>query len=154
MTQTRWQQRFENYQKALQRLTSAVELAKTRELSDLENQGLIQAFEFTYELSWNVIKDFYREQGDTDIQGSRDAFRLAFQRGLVDKGDIWMEMIKSRMLSSHTYNEETAKQVSDSIKNQYHAAFRALSESLTDKLNIDTGETHLVLIPSPLMGEG
>jgi len=138
----------------LARLTSAVELATTRDLSDLENQGLIQAFEFTYELSWNVIKDFYREQGETDIQGSSDAFRLAFQRGLVGQGDIWMEMIKSRMMSSHSYNEETAKQVSDSIKNQYHQAFKALGASLTAQLDVDDGEMYLALVPSPLMGEG
>lgn len=79
-------------------------LAKTRELGQLEQQGLIQAFEFANELAWNLITDFYESQGDADIQSSRGAFRLEYKRGLIQHGDLWTEMIRSRMLSSHTYN--------------------------------------------------
>jgi len=130
----RWHQRLDNFNRALARLTDAVELSDIRPLTDLENQGLIQAFEFTYELSWNLIKDFYQEQGDTEIQGSRDAFRLAFKRGLITAGDIWMEMIKSRMQTSHTYNEKTAREISEKTRKVYYFEFRNLSQVLGAKL--------------------
>ncbi|MGC8744755.1 MAG: nucleotidyltransferase substrate binding protein [Verrucomicrobiia bacterium] len=60
---------------------------------NLEKQGLIQSFEYTYELAWNVLKDNLQMQGETDIHGSRDAIRLAFRRGLIDEGEVWMDMI-------------------------------------------------------------
>lgn len=111
MTDIRWIQRFNNFTKALKQLEKAVHLSEQRKLSELEEQGLIQAFEYNYELAWNTIKDFYENQGETGIQGSRDAIRMAFKRGLVDDGEQWMSMIKSRVLTSHTYNEETATQI-------------------------------------------
>jgi len=70
----RWKQRFVSFRKALSQLKKFVDKG---ELSDLEEQGLIKSFEYTFELAWNVIRDYYEYQGVTDIQGSRDAFRLA-----------------------------------------------------------------------------
>lgn len=128
----RWHQRLSNFDKALSRLTEGVELAKQRELSPLEEQGLIQAFEYNFELSWNLIKDFYEEQGEANIQGSRDAFRLAFKRNLISEGETWMAMIKSRMLTSHTYNEDTAKDIADKIKVEYWPMFSQLSQTLNN----------------------
>ena len=130
MTDIRWQQRFQSYMQVLSQLEGAVQLSEQRELSDLENQGLIQGFEYTYELAWNVIKDFYLYQGESDLQGSRDAFRMAFQRGLISDGDVWMSMIKSRALTSHTYNKSTADLVVAAIKSEYLAQFKLLSEGL------------------------
>lgn len=86
----RWQQRLANYDRALGRLTAAVELSHQRPLTDLEKQGLIQAFEFTHELAWNVMKDYLTWQGTVDITGSRDATRESFSRGLVQDGEGWM----------------------------------------------------------------
>ena len=105
----RWHQRLSNFNLALNELTEAIEIQKSRPFTKLEEQGLIQAFEYNYELAWNVIKDFYEAQAETDIQGSRDAIRLAFKRGLIANGALWMEMIKSRVLTSHTYNRDTAE---------------------------------------------
>ncbi|OQY36067.1 MAG: hypothetical protein B6229_10735 [Spirochaetaceae bacterium 4572_7] len=94
----RWIQRFENYKKALMNLTEAAELQAERALSKLEEQGLIKAFELVHELSWLTIKEYYENQGEVSIQGSRDAFRLAFKRGLILNGDVFMKSIKSRQL--------------------------------------------------------
>lgn len=80
----RWIQRLANYETALSQLLSAVELAQTRPLTELEKQGLIQAFEFTHELAWNVMRDYFLYQGNTSITGSRDAIRESFSRGLVE----------------------------------------------------------------------
>lgn len=126
----RWHQRLENYSKALGQLKKAVALSKERELSDLEEQGLIQAFEFTHELSWNLLKDYLVFQGNSSITGSRDATREAFRLGLISDGENWMEMIKSRNQSSHTYNEGIAEEISTKITANYYPLFKELEEKM------------------------
>lgn len=123
----RWKQRFYNYQKALAQLTKFIEKG---ELSELEEQGIIKAFEYTYELAWKVIQDYYEEQGEVSIQGSRDALRLAFQRGLITDSDNWMNMIKSRIASVHTYNLEVARQINQDIHDIYFQLFIELKEKI------------------------
>lgn len=129
----RWRQRLANYRKALAQLDTAVNLAQSRELTDLERQGLIQAFEFTHELAWNVMKDYFDYQGNTDITGSRDAIREAFDKGLITDGEGWMEMIRSRNQTAHAYNEQVAAEISRRVVEQYQPlfqAFRARMEEL------------------------
>jgi len=120
----RWKQRLQNYKKAFAVLGKAVELANTRELTDLEKQGLIQGFEFTFELAWNVMKDYLEEQGIIDIVGSKAAIRNAYKNGIIDDGQIWMDMIESRNISSHSYDEETANQILMQIINSYFLHFK------------------------------
>jgi nucleotidyltransferase substrate binding protein (TIGR01987 family) len=122
----RWLQRFDHFIKALSQLREAVELTRQRPLSNLEQQGMIQAFEFTHELAWNTLKDFLEERGTQNIYGSRDATREAFKAGLIANGEVWMNMIQSRNLTSHTYDEETAKEIASSVLNAYFAEFEAL----------------------------
>jgi nucleotidyltransferase substrate binding protein (TIGR01987 family) len=122
----RWVQRFSNFKKAFGQLDSAVKLCQTRDLSDLEKQGLIQAFEYTYELSWNLIRDYFRWQGNANIVGSRDAIREAFANGLIEDGEGWMRMLKDRNRTSHTYNEETAREILENILTHYHLLFATL----------------------------
>lgn len=123
MDNIRWIQRLASYQRARQRLVEAVELAQVRELSNLEKQGMIQAFEFVFELAWNLMKEYFNYQGNPDITGSRDAIRSAFKAGLIAEGEGWMQMIKSRNLSSHTYDEAIANQICEDICDRYHALF-------------------------------
>jgi nucleotidyltransferase substrate binding protein (TIGR01987 family) len=126
----RWKQRLANYKKAFGRLDDAVLLSRQRDLSDLERQGLIQAFEFTHELALNLMKDWFDYQGNFQISGSRDATREAFRMGLIQDGEAWMEMIGSRNQSSHTYNLETAAEIARAIDARYWAAFRDLLDSM------------------------
>ncbi|HXV19953.1 MAG TPA: nucleotidyltransferase substrate binding protein [Desulfuromonadales bacterium] len=126
----RWQQRFNNFQKALQQLSKAVELSHQRALSELEKQGLIQAFEFTHELAWRVMKDYFAYQGNTSIMGSRDATREAFQNNLVTDGEGWMEMIRSRNLTSHAYNQEVADDIVERVVTLYNGLFRAFEQRM------------------------
>ena len=130
----RWLQRFSNFRKAFNQLDSAVQLSEERELSDLEKQGLIQAFEYTYELSWNMIRDYFRWQGNTGITGSRDAIREAFANGLIEDGDGWMRMLKDRNRTSHTYNEETAQEILKNILQLYHPLFVTLQTRMADEV--------------------
>lgn len=124
----RWKQRFDNYQRALARLTEAVELAHERKLSDLEEQGLIQGFAFTHELAWNVLKDFLEHQGVGTIIGSKGAVRSAFKNGLIENGDTWMTMIQDRNRSSHTYNPAVAREIAGRIVADYFPEFQKMAE--------------------------
>lgn len=123
----RWIQRLKHYAKALSQLTKFIEKGA---LNELEKQGLIQAFEYTFELAWNTLKDYFEVQGETNIRGSRDAFRLAFKRGLVENGEVWMDMIQSRTLTSHTYNEEVAEKIAADIVNRYFSEFVSLKTKM------------------------
>jgi len=113
----RWRQRFDNF--------------------ELEQQGLIQGFEFTHELAWNLLKDYLQYQGIEGIIGSRDATRLAFQSGLISDGESWMAMIKARNQSSHTYNLEQAQAIAQAVINRFAPLFGALRDrfaALSDPL--------------------
>jgi len=135
----RWKQRFDNFQRALQTLTDAVELTKKRPLSRLEQQGLIQGFEFTHELAWNVMKDFLENKGFVGLIGSKDATRTAFKNELISDGEVWMDMIKARNLSSHTYNTEIAEAVVDDILHRFYQAFVAMQLAFSEL----AGKDHL-----------
>jgi nucleotidyltransferase substrate binding protein (TIGR01987 family) len=126
----RWKQRLTNYRRALKQLSAGVDLAEARELSELERQGLIQAFEFTHELAWNVMKDYFAYQGNTAITGSRDAVREAFDKGLVEDGEGWMEMIQSRNQTAHTYNERVAVEIATRITSRYRGLFQQFFERM------------------------
>lgn len=126
----RWLQRLNNYSQALGRLSEAVELAHQRALTPLEQQGLIQAFEFTHELAWNVLKDYFFWQGNAAITGSRDATREAFSRGMLDDGEGWMAMIKSRNQSSHTYNQSVAEAIGALVIERYFPLFKAFEAQM------------------------
>lgn len=131
----RWHQRLDNYLKALTQLTDAVTLAQRQVLRLIEQQGLVKAFEFTYELAWNLLKDYFEYQGIVGIIGSRDSFREAFQKGIVSQGDAWMEMIKSRNQTPHIYNETVAKELVEKVVKNYHPQFLALAGKMQDLKN-------------------
>jgi nucleotidyltransferase substrate binding protein (TIGR01987 family) len=128
----RWLQRLDNYRRALAALRRAVAIAQGRALSELEEQGLIQAFEFTHELSWQLLKDVLVDQGVTGISGSRDAVREAVRRELLPLGDElgWMAMIRSRNLTSHTYNPAIASAIALLIVTEYAPALERLLDTL------------------------
>lgn len=122
----RWIQRLQNFCKAFEQLDDAVQLLRGRELSRLEKQGVIQAFEYTYELGWNLLRDFLKWQGTASLTGSRDTIREAFSVGLIDEGESWMQMLQDRNRTAHTYNEDTAEAILSHIDRVYHELFQRL----------------------------
>jgi nucleotidyltransferase substrate binding protein (TIGR01987 family) len=110
----RWQQLFSSYNRALAQLETFV---KRPELNECEQQGLIKAFEYTFELAWNTLRDLLRSQGNTTLLGSRDTLRKAFRLGLIDSGESWMLMIQDRNLTSHSYNRATADAIAAQVLN-------------------------------------
>lgn len=125
----RWLQRLSNYRRALSQLKKFIDKG---DLNELEQQGLIKAFEFTHELAWNVLKDYFEYQGNSSISGSRDATREAFQHNLIAEGEAWMGMIKSRNQSAHTYNKETADAIGGLIVACYFDLFVALEAKMSE----------------------
>lgn len=141
----RWEQRFSNYLKAFYKLDQAVTKIKGDYgidkdgnideddfLDDIIKEGLIQRFEYTHELAWNVMKDYAVYQGNTTITGSRDAIREAFSIGLIPEGKVWINMIVSRNKTSHTYNEATADEIFNLIVNDYHPAFKGFTAKMEE----------------------
>ena len=140
----RWEQRFSNFLKAMAKLQQSVEYIRehfeieddnkeSKILDELVKEGLIQRFEYTHELAWNVMKDYAMYQGNSTVGGSRDASREAFQLQLIVNGEIWMDMIKSRNKTSHTYNEETADEIYYKILKDYFPEFEKFREIMEEK---------------------
>lgn len=123
----RWQQRFVNFTKALGQLTEFIEHGN---LNKFEEQGMVKAFEYTYELAWNTLKDFLQYQGEQNIAGSRDAIRKSFAVGIIVDGDSWMRMLISRNKTSHTYNETTASEIVTEIRDSFFKLFCDLHKTL------------------------
>ena len=125
----RWIQRLERFQCASAFLQRGIGLSQTRALSELEQLGLIQAFEFTHELSWLLIRDFLVDQGVAGISGSRDAVREAVARQVLQgQESVWMAMIRSRNLTSHTYNPAVAREIAELIVDRYGPVFQQLAD--------------------------
>jgi nucleotidyltransferase substrate binding protein (TIGR01987 family) len=118
----RWEQRFVNFNKAFTQFEKFLEKEK---LNELENQGLIKAFEYTFELSWNTLQDLLIQNGYKDVRGPRPVIQQSFQDGYIKDGMSWMKMLKGRNMASHTYNEDTAKEIILDIRNIF---FNLLSE--------------------------
>ena len=134
----RWIQRFSNYKKALIQLQMFID--KGKDLNILEEQGMIKAFEYTYELAWNTMKDFFESRGGAvNIYGSRDAIQLAFKRELIKDGETWMKMLQDRNRSSHTYNVEIANEIAGNILSKYFVAFTDLKKEL-ERIITDEGK--------------
>ena len=134
----RWIQRFSNYRKALIQLGKAVDIVSavsnsTSDQNDLLAEGLIQRYEYTHELAWKVMKDYEEYQGITDIMGSRDAIRVALRAGILDD-DRWMDTISDRNLTSHNYDDETAKHIVNNIINVYYPLFVKFETTMTGKM--------------------
>lgn len=131
----RWKQRLHNFNNALKTLTEASTLAQQRPLTQLEMQGLIQGFEFTHELAWNVLKDYLESKGYSGLIGSRDATRTAFKNELIADGEVWMDMIKDRNQTSHTYNLKVAERIAQDILQRFYPAFVALANTFASLEN-------------------
>lgn len=133
----RWVQRFNNFIKTLEALQRAIEEYKNDQEDEVVRVGMIKFFEMTYELAWNTMKDYYEDQGETGIQGSKDAIKLAFGRGLITNEEDWFDMVNSRRLSVHTYDEKTADEVANDITQTYLQLFLQLQTRLqVEKLGL------------------
>ena len=128
--QPRWKERLAVFSNALNRLTAVIDIRKQRKLNEFECDSLIKRFEFTFEMAWKLMMSFEKENGIIGILGSKDVVRHAVALGIVENGEVWMDMIDARNQTSHVYDEETASDVSDSIIFTFHPLLLALQEKM------------------------
>ena len=128
----RWQQRFINFNKAFSQLDRFMQ---EKSLNEMEEQGLIKAFEYTYELSWKTLQDLLKDKGYTNVVGPKPVIEQSFQDGYIVDGKGWMRMHVSRNLTSHTYDEETAEEIIKSIRSEYFDLLKNLQTRLQEEKN-------------------
>jgi nucleotidyltransferase substrate binding protein (TIGR01987 family) len=134
----RWHQRFLSLKKAFNQLERFI---AEEELNEMEEQGLIKAFEYTYELSWKTLQDLLKEKGYNDILGPKPVIEQSFQDGYITKGKEWLKMHNSRNLTTHSYDKETADEIVLQIRENYFGLFKELQIKLEEEL---TGKQKLL----------
>ena len=122
-------QKVENYQNALRRLEEAIARYQAAPNDTLYRDGLIQRFEFTFELAWKSLKEYMEDQGMVmTIVSPRSVLKEAYAAGIIDNPDIWNEAVDSRNLMSHIYDEETAISIADRVSSEFIVPLTALAE--------------------------
>ncbi len=115
----RWKQRFQNFESAYQILTRRLEEYQSNPHSEAFQMALIKAFEIMQELCWKTLKDYLEDEGVAVKPNPKDTIRHAFQNELVAKPEVWMESIKNRNRTTHTYNKETLHEVLRYVRDEF-----------------------------------
>lgn len=127
MQDIRWKQRFKNYENALTQFTTGVQAQLTERIAQ---EGLIQRFEYTFELAWKCLQDVLHARGYAEIRGPKPVLEQAFRDGLIVDGLLWMEMLKARNEAAHLYDENVFVKLYDQAQHQFLAPLQALAEKL------------------------
>ena len=115
----RWQYRFRNFSRAYSLLREALE-REIEELNQLEREGVVQRFEYTFELAWNTLKDRLEYDGlILTLATPRNVIREASGTGLVSDGQVWIDMLTDRNTMSHQYNFAVFEAVVRNVRNKY-----------------------------------
>ena len=128
----RWKQRFQNFDRAFVLLREA--FADQRELSMLEKEGVIQRFEYTYELAWKTLKDYHEASGVIITPVTpRQVIKEAFAAKIITDGQVWINMLDNRNLLSHTYDFSVFEQAVKAIAEHYLSAMELLHKFFLEK---------------------
>jgi nucleotidyltransferase substrate binding protein (TIGR01987 family) len=122
----RWKQRLQNFEKAFTSLTVAVDRIKANPDDEMLRAGFIQTYEFNLELAWKTLADYLKDQGFGELSSPNKVFRTAFQAGIIKEGQLWLEAMRDRNLTVHTYNEDLAEKVKNDILGKYYFIIRDL----------------------------
>ena len=126
----RWKQRFENFNKVYLLLEKH---SSKEDLSELEQAGIIQFFEMTFELAWKVLKDYLESDGYV-VKSPRESIKQAFQNEIINDGHIWMDALSVRNLTTHTYDANLVKKLIDDIVNIYFPELKQMHDRLEKEL--------------------
>lgn len=122
----RFLERFKDYKNALERLEEGLSIEAN---NSIIIDGVIQRFEFTFELSWKVLKDYLDYKG-IEVKTPRDSIKKAFETDIISDGDEWIDMMIDRNRTSHIYDEEESRAIYNKIKNRHICLLRKLREKL------------------------
>lgn len=125
----RWMQRYDSFERAYLLLGKALQV---EEPSVIERIGIIKAFEMTFELSWKLLKDYELTEG-VDARSPREVLKQAYQLKLITDGHGWLDILKDRNLTAHTYKEEIARTIEQSIRNRYYSLIGDLRRLFQEK---------------------
>ena len=130
----RWRYRFENYRRAFSLLREAIEMMDEREPSQLEKEGIIQRFEYTTELAWNLMKDYLESENIIFEQVTpRTVIRKAFEANLLEDGQTWMDVLDARNKMSHNYDLKIFETVIEEVRKHYLRVFDTLHSKFLEK---------------------
>jgi len=130
----RWKQRFQNFESAYNVLARMMERILLTPDDEAVEMALIQSFEFTYELAWKTMKDYLESEGFDNIAGSKHIIRTAFQAGLIEDAESWLNAVQKRNIASHTYDESVLSEGIAFIGNDYFPLVSKLYNDLKAKL--------------------
>lgn len=130
----RWKQRFQNYEKAFHRLSRAINVVKATPDDDLLQSGLVQTYEYTFELAWKTLKDYLESEGFI-LRSPRETIRQGFQSGYITNAEDWLQALSDRNLTVHIYDDEIISRVLKDIFERYFFILQTFYE--TFKLKID-----------------
>jgi nucleotidyltransferase substrate binding protein (TIGR01987 family) len=130
-------QRYQTFKKAFARFEEIINLSKSipEIYSEISRDSIIQRFEFTLEMIWNLQKDMLTDLGHEGILGPRPALQKAFEIGLIDDFEIWKDMLKSRNLTSHTYNERSTTKIANDIIIKYYPQIQLFIKFIESNFN-------------------
>ncbi|WP_418697888.1 nucleotidyltransferase substrate binding protein [Bacteroides sp.] len=114
----RWKQRFQNYEKAFKRLTRAIEVVKATPDDDLLQSGLVQTYEYTFELAWKTLKDYLESEGFL-LRSPRETIRQGFQSGYITNAEDWLQALTDYDLTVHIYDDGIMARVLKDIFERY-----------------------------------
>lgn len=136
----RWLQRYDSFHRANKRILDITESDKTPDsLSELEMEGLIQRFEYTFELAWKVLQDLLKYKGYEFVQGPNGTLQKAFEDNMITDHDGWRRMAKARIATSHTYNDGKASEIVEKIYTEYSILLKQLAIRLGSERSKITG---------------
>lgn len=130
----RWQQRFENFSKALAVLKRTLQRVAGDPQDDILQMALVQAFEFNYELTWKLLKDYLESEGFSDTKSPKQVIRTAYQAGLLDSPELWLQVIEKRNLASHSYNSQVLTETVAFIQNEFYPLAAQLQRDFSSRL--------------------
>ena len=131
----RWVYRFDNYKHAYLLLREAIETLESRQLTQLEKEGVIQRFEYTWELAWKVLKDYLEQSGVVlDNVTPASVIKAAFAAKVIADGELWMQALDARNRMSHTYDLKVFERIIEEIRTRYLSAFEMLYSDFLKKI--------------------
>lgn len=131
MESIRWKQRYNNFDKAYKHFSAGMERFDT--LNELEQVGIVQTYQYNFELAWKTLKDYLEEQGVV-AKFPRDVIKNAYKYEIIDDGDVWLEMLNHRNLIAHIYSEKIFNTVLKDIENKYFNEITKVHNYLGDEL--------------------
>lgn len=125
--------RFNQYKNVVEKLEEVIETYNDNN-SRIIVDAMIQRFEFCVELSWKLLKDYLSSENVGDFNSPRSVMKESYKMGLITEGELWLDMLEDRNLTSHTYDEIVANTIRDNILNTHYTLLKKLKEKMEEKI--------------------